>query len=232
MSAEKHERLLLLETSGRVGRVGLAEGGKLVAEGHLDATRRHARDLAPTVRDLLKSQGWRPKDIAAILASQGPGSYTGLRVGIMSAKVFAYATGCRILGIDTFAAIAPQARPASSVDVIADAQQDKVYCQSFFLSDHVLTQAATPLRVLTLDQWHAELAPGQFVTGPGLETYRDRLPAGIKLIEAAHWHPRLESLLRVGLERLHRGEADDLLKLEPLYLRPSSAEENWPRRKA
>ncbi len=232
MSAEKRERLLLLETSGRVGRVGLAEQEKLVAERQLDAARRHARDLAPAVRDLLKRQGWRPKDISAILVSSGPGSYTGLRVGTMSAKAFAYATGCRILGIDTFAAIASQARPASTVEVIADAQQDKVYHQSFIRSDDGLTQATMPLRVLTLDHWLAELAPGGFVTGPGLETYQDRLPTWIELIEAAHWHPRLESLLRVGRERLRRGEADDLLKLEPLYLRPSSAEENWPRRKA
>ncbi len=68
----------------------------------------------------------------AVLVSRGPGSYTGLRVGIMSAKTFAYATGCALIAVDTFAAIALQApESVARVDVLADAQQDKVYVQSF-----------------------------------------------------------------------------------------------------
>src|SRR5215471_12911522 len=102
-------RLLLLETSGRVGQVALAEGGRLRGVRRLEETRRHARDLAPAVRELLAAQGWRVRDLHGVIVSRGPGSYTGLRVGIMSAKALAYATGCTLLAIDTFAVIAGQA---------------------------------------------------------------------------------------------------------------------------
>src|SRR5207245_2582512 len=104
-------RLLLLETSGRVGHVALAEGQTLRGARRLDEARRHARDLAPAVRDLLKDAGWTAKSLDAVIVSRGPGSYTGLRVGIMSATALAYATGCKLLGIDTFAVIARQAPP-------------------------------------------------------------------------------------------------------------------------
>src|SRR4051794_34194529 len=123
---------LIIETSGRPGAVALAEAEKIRGVRQLDEARRQARDLAPAVKELLQRQGWRSADIQAVFVSQGPGSYTGLRVGITSAKVFAYATGCALVAVDTFAAIAmqalaPAANAAGSLDVLADAQQDKVY---------------------------------------------------------------------------------------------------------
>ena len=69
----------------------------------------HARDLAPVTANLLAERGWSPRDLAGVVVGLGPGSYTGLRVGIMSARVFAYATGCALIGIGTFSAIASQA---------------------------------------------------------------------------------------------------------------------------
>ena len=90
-------RLLILETSSRVAQVALAEGAVLRGVRRLDEARRHARDLAPAVAELLAAQGWRPRDLHAVVVGRGPGSYTGLRVGVMSAKAFAYASGCAVL---------------------------------------------------------------------------------------------------------------------------------------
>src|ERR1700753_1009836 len=97
-------RLLILETSHRVGKVALASGDSIVGERTLDESRRHARDLAPAIQTLLGAQGWRARDLDGVIVSRGPGSYTGLRVGIMSAKTLAFATGCALLAIDTFEA--------------------------------------------------------------------------------------------------------------------------------
>src|SRR5688572_658963 len=102
-------RMLILESSGRTGRVALALGANLLSERVLDEARRHARDLAPAVSELCAAQGWRVRDLQAVAVSLGPGSYTGLRVGIISAKTLAYAVGCVAFGIETFAAIARQA---------------------------------------------------------------------------------------------------------------------------
>ena len=63
----------------------------------LDEARRNARDLAPAAAELLQKQGWKPIGLDAVLVSCGPGSYTGLRVGIMSAKTLAYATRCALI---------------------------------------------------------------------------------------------------------------------------------------
>src|SRR5262245_1550316 len=102
-------RILIIETSGQPGVVALAAGEQLLGQQRLNEARRHARDLAPMVLGLLVKQGWRARDLEGVFVSRGPGSYTGLRVGVISAKTLAYATGARLLALDTFAAIARQA---------------------------------------------------------------------------------------------------------------------------
>lgn len=220
-------RLLILETSGRTGQVALALGDELRGVRQLDEARRHARDLAPATAALLAEQGWRPRDINAVLVSRGPGSYTGLRVGLMSAKTFAYATDCALIAVDTFAAIALQApEPIPCVDVLADAQQDKIYVQPF-ARDASGWRPLAELAIRPFADWLATREASAAVTGPGLRKWAERLPADVAAVDASLWEPRPASLLRLGLARYRAGQRDDPWTLEPLYLRPSSAEEQW-----
>jgi tRNA threonylcarbamoyladenosine biosynthesis protein TsaB len=220
-------RLLLLETSGASGWAAVALDAELCAVRQLEASRRHARDLAPAVADLLAGQGWGPRDLHAILVSRGPGSYTGLRIGIMSAKALAYATGCVLIAIDTFAAVALQAPPeAARVDVLADAQQDKIYIQSFGKAGEGW-QPLAPLAVRPFAEWLSAKEPAAWVTGPGLRKWQEQLPSGTPVAPPECWEPQPPSLIRLGLSRLRSGERDDPFALEPLYLRPSSAEQQW-----
>jgi tRNA threonylcarbamoyladenosine biosynthesis protein TsaB len=223
-------RLLLLETSGRAGHVAVAEGPAPLGVRRLDEARRHARDLAPAVAELLAGRGWRPRDLAGVVVSLGPGSYTGLRVGVMSAKALAYATGCALVGVETFAAVAAQAPPeAGRVDVLADAQQDKVYVQPFARAGGGWA-AQAPLAIRPFAEWMAGRDAGARATGPGLRRWAEKLPTGMPVVDPALWDPRPESLLALGLARYQAGARDDVWALEPIYLRPSAAEEQWRRR--
>jgi len=220
-------RIVILETSGRRGQVALARGDQLLAVRQLDEARRHARDLAPTLARLLAEQGWRAREIDAVFVSHGPGSYTGLRVGIMSAKTLAYATSCVLLAIDTFAAVGHQAPPeADRLDVVADAQQGKIYVQSF-VRDAGEWKSTTALSIQRFEDWLNRRPSSAWVSGPGLNTYRSCLPEGIPVVEDSESEPRAESLLALGLRRYRSAERDDPWSLEPIYLRPSAAEEQW-----
>jgi tRNA threonylcarbamoyladenosine biosynthesis protein TsaB len=222
------QRLLLIETSGRSGFVGVALGPELRGVRRLDEARRHARDLAPAAADLLSAQGWRPRDVQAVVVGRGPGSYTGLRVGIMAAKAFAYATGCALVALETFAVVAAQAPDdVARLDVLADAQQDKVYLQPFSRTPEGWRPLA-PLAIRKFAEWIADREPAAWVTGSGLHRWGEHLPAGVLVIESSLRDPTPEALLRLGLARFEAGQRDDVWGLEPLYLRPSSAEEQWP----
>ena len=118
------DRVLVLETAGKVGRAALAADGNVIAESSLGQERRRASDLALIVDRLLRDANWEPTSLTAVVVGLGPGSYTGLRVGLASAKAMAYAVGCRFFGVETFAAIVARAPDeVRELSVIADALQ-------------------------------------------------------------------------------------------------------------
>ena len=89
---------------------------------------------------------------------------------------------------------------------------------------------AFPLTIPPEAEWLPWLAPEIWVSGPGLRKYLGKLPPGTHVVEEDRREPQSESLLQLGLARYLRGERDDVWAVEPLYLRPSSAEEQWKNR--
>lgn len=221
-------KLLLIETSGPVAHVGLAEGDRLLTQATLDRSRQHTRDLIPQCQRLCNEQSCTPRDLNAIAVSIGPGSYTGLRVGMMTAKTLAYALNKPLLAIPTFDIIAHQnfaADPAIlSLTVIADGQQDKVYVQ---LYERSTSSAQDSLSILPGEPWRAALAAGTALSGPGLRQQKPLLPPSMYLLPDTLWDPGLSSLLALALIDFHEHKFADAFTLEPLYLRASSAEEQW-----
>lgn len=169
--------------------------------------------------------------MSGVIVSWGPGSYTGLRVGIMSAKTLAFATGCRLVAIETFRVIAEQTpRDVRAVDVLADAQQGQVYWQSFVRGEADRLTGSRPLSIVPIPSWLAERDPSAWITGPAVDVYGDQIPGNIRRANAHARQASVDKLLELGWEAFQRAEFADPLALEPLYLRPSSAEEKWQTR--
>ncbi len=147
----------------------------------------------------------------------------------MSAKTLAYATECKLIGIETFASIAMQTpAEAETVEVIADAQQKKLYIQRW-RRDGSQWQPETKLTILPASEWLAKLPPGTWVSGPGLAMWESSIPAGNPVVAADQRESCPESLLTLALGRWRGNQFDDFWQTEPIYLRPSNAEENWDR---
>jgi tRNA threonylcarbamoyladenosine biosynthesis protein TsaB len=215
---------LLIETSGRGGFVGLVCDRTVIRSAMLDESRRHARDLAEKVRQLFDLEKLKPSSTKNVIVSLGPGSYTGLRVGLASAKAFAYAIGCPLAAVPTFDAIANRTPEGiDRIDVIADGLQGFVYIQSFQRGFD--WQPSSELRIARArDCWIAGLTPGGTVTGPGVAVHNAVIPLFVQRVPLELRSPTPESLWQAStkLEPMSRGE---LFHLEPLYLRGSSAEE-------
>lgn len=223
------EPWLLIETSGRGGFVALAVGGTVVGTRVLDPGRRQNRDLAPFAGELLAAAGLTPKSLRGVMVGVGPGSYTGLRVGLISAKVLAYAVGCELIAVPTFAAVAELAPPElTTVDVISDGLQGLVYCQRYGRAGGVMA-ATTALSILTLTEW-VETGPTA-VSGPGVALADAALEANVLRVAVELRMPTAASLFAAG-RRVAPVSREELFALEPLYLRPSSAEEQAAKRAA
>src|SRR5690606_16862220 len=122
-----------IETSGHQGSVALWRDGALLGERDLSREgQRHARSLVPELRQLLIDHSLAPRDVQTLAVSIGPGSCTGLRVGVVCAKTWAYATGARLIAVDTLLAVAQQAGEAAQrLQVTSDAQRNEVFVGRF-----------------------------------------------------------------------------------------------------
>jgi tRNA threonylcarbamoyladenosine biosynthesis protein TsaB len=229
-------KILALETSGLAGEVALLSGGELVAERMLDATKRTAQTLAPAIQQLLSNAGWTPQDVQLVAVTIGPGSFTGLRIGVTTAKTFAYAVGCQAIGIDTLETIAAQAPLGTASEnhslwAVLDAQRGQLYAARFepaTVNKQPAWQLVQPAAILDADEFLASLSPADLVTGGGLTRLLERLPPGPTIVDSSLWHPRAATVGKLAWRDYQNGRRDDFWTLSPRYLRPSAAEEKRP----
>ena len=216
-------RILAIETVERSGSVAALDDETLVAQRRLEARRGSARSLAPAIAALLSEAGWRPTDVALVAVAVGPGSFTGLRIGVTTAKAFAYAAGCEIVGVGTMPAIAAQADDNTPrLSVVVDAQRGELVAADFTRADDRSWIEATETRVLPADEW---LASRTTVAGPALAGLVDRLPAGVNAAARSSWGPTAEAVGKLGLALYRAGERSSPFDLVPRYARRAAAEE-------
>jgi tRNA threonylcarbamoyladenosine biosynthesis protein TsaB len=218
--------VLGIETSGPVGGIALFRGDDCLRESQLEeAPRRHAQTLVAQIGTLVRAAGYRVRDLSAVTVSIGPGSFTGLRVGVVCAKTLAYATGCRLAAVDTLRAIAVNSPvDVARVHVLADALRGDAYVASYERVDGTWT-AQTPPALAGAAAWLAERQPGDVLSGPGLAVYATHVAQECRQLPADCSTPRARVVAQLGLEQLVRGEAADCAALVPFYLRRSAAEE-------
>ena len=219
-------RILALETTENIGSVAASNDANLLAELQLDSQKRSAASLAPGIQTVLKTVGWQPEAVQLVAVTVGPGSFTGLRVGVTTAKIFAYAVGAKILGVDTLQTIA-EAAPAeiASLSALVDAQRGEVAAQPFRRNPEGWMEPAGPQELLPIDAWLAQLTPGTAVAGPILEKLLHRLPDGVLALDSRFWRPRAGGVARLASWLFAAGRCDDVWSLVPRYSRRSAAEE-------
>ena len=227
-------RILALETSGSVGGIALARGPERLALRALHTERNHAVELPPAIDALVRQVGWQPEEIDEIHVSAGPGSFTGLRVGITAARTLAWAVGARIVRVPSFEALARNAlaaapRPAH-VAVLLDAKRAQVYAAVFALRDG-RCETITDACVIRPERLLAQAPRPLAVLGEGIPFHRQAVDnAGVEILPESLWPARAEHVHAVGLERAARKEYTPPRDLVPLYLRRPEAEEKWEQR--
>lgn len=217
--------VLAVDTSGAIT-VGVVRDAALLAGRHVEEDRRHAELLAPLVKAVLAEAGLRPNDLAAVVAGTGPAPFTGLRAGLVTARMLAVAIGVPVLGVSSLDVLAAQAfadpglagsldgDPPPEVLVVTDARRREVYAARY-----VAAAGGAGTGEPTCVWGPAVVTPGALAAdigaavavGPGTRRHPDVLgpERGPMVVDAVH-------LVRLGLDRAERGVEQPT---EPLYLR-------------
>jgi len=218
--------VLGIETSGRVGSVAVCDEGGVLADCTFADDSRRAREIVPAVDRVMQRAGLGRTDVDAVAVSEGPGSFTGLRVGVACAKMLAYALGWRAVGVPSLEVLAQNVGRAEGVCCpVLDARRGCVYGQVFRWEDDAW-RPASKLLLLPPNELADRLPTGAIVFGSGVRAYPQvfcapRFRPGGEGLEVG----RAEVVARLGRERIRAGLAVDPMRLVPRYYRPTAPEE-------
>lgn len=220
--------VLGIETATPVCGVALGREGSILVERSLNTGTHHAERLLPMVRDALDEAGLELRDLDGIAVSIGPGSFTGLRIGLSTAKSLCWSAGLPLVAVPTLDAMAAQfPYAACPVCPALDARKKEVYAALYDTSSGGLRTLIAPAAVSPVSFVASLTGPVLFV-GDGARLYRREIVA--ELGGAARFapppldRPSAAAVAALGLFKLERGESEDLVRAEPVYLRKSEAE--------
>jgi tRNA threonylcarbamoyladenosine biosynthesis protein TsaB len=227
--------ILAVDTSSKTCSVGLTLGRQVV-DASFTSDRTHSRHLMGMVDDVLRLAGVALQDLDALAVTRGPGTFTGLRIGISTVKGLALACAKPLFGVSGLDALAVQsAMPRYLIFPMVDARRQEIYCAGYRISGGELERvteekAVAPEKVLeTID------GPCVFV-GDGARRYRELIEAAMGdagiVMPAAQDIIRASTVARLAAERMKLGERGDDDRLLPLYIRQSDAQLMFGKRQA
>jgi tRNA threonylcarbamoyl adenosine modification protein YeaZ len=231
--------ILAIETSTLTGSVALVEaplrgdgswgGEKILGERTLNLPGTHSERLMPSIDRLLRDASLSIGDVQGIAVAQGPGSFTGLRIGVSTVKALAYALRVPVAGILTLDALAHNVRFASSlICPVLDARKKEVYAALFRGEGEGRLQKISEDWAVAPEDLCSRIAEKTIFLGNGIEIYgeffRKKLGGKALLAPPELSLPRAVNVARLSLPKFKNGLTSDLFSLAPTYVRRSEAE--------
>lgn len=219
--------ILCIETGTDICSVGIARDGELLSLRESDEGRDHARKVGVFVDELLRETGVSPDELDAVAVGKGPGSYTGLRIGVSFAKGLCYGLRIPLVAVGSLDALTEVAREdyeAGIIDVdgwesarlcpMVDARRMEVYAQVFDAEGHALSEVAA--EVVDAGSFSAWRGDGPFVIfGNGAAKCAATLDGAVMVNVA----PSARGLARLAQKALDEGRTEDIAYFEPFYLK-------------
>ncbi len=215
--------ILAIDTSTDYLSLAIMRDGKVIARFHRKCAMRHSSTLIPMIDKLLKKARAKLRSIDCFCLSIGPGSFTGLRVGVAAVKGFALALNKPVVAVPTYDAIAnnifTQKRMAGNgkeIAVIGDAKKEKIYA-AIYRQDNGRFKNAGGYLLLKPSNFVKMIKRPTIFAGDGINVCGGLLKDKIRLPERL-WYPRAGIIAKLGLEKLRRGKTVNPDNLAPLYI--------------
>ena len=222
--------LLAFETSAKAASVALFQEDKLLGESYQNTGLTHSQTLMVMAQDLLTQCGHTPQNVQAVAVAEGPGSFTGVRIGVAAAKGFAWGSDIPCYGVSTLEAMALGLGAYQGyICPVMDARRSQVYNALFYVNQGVVSRVSED-RAIALSDLKTELASLQepiFLVGDGSNLTYATLSGELPLLVQPAEHKTHQRAVGVGLAALNKiaaGEVGDGNALTPNYLRLSQAE--------
>jgi tRNA threonylcarbamoyladenosine biosynthesis protein TsaB len=225
-------KVLGIDTATSCGSVGLIDDGEILSDYLLNVPVTHSERLLGAIEFVLRETRCPIGNVEGWAISIGPGSFTGLRIGVSTVKGLAFATGKPVAGVSTLDVLASQTTPTSHlICPILDARKKEVYTAFYRYEEDGSLRRQSNYQAIRPEDLVKKITEQTIFLGDGVKTYRDfllkSLPS-LAIFPLAPLHVSRGSMVaKLGSEHFQKGECLDISTFVPTYLRPSEAEMKW-----
>ena len=211
-------KVLAFDTSSKALSLAVLEDKQILAETTINIKKNHSITLMPAIDFLMASLDWTPKDLDRIVMAEGPGSYTGLRIAVATAKTLAHTLNIELVGMSSLLALLPSQQEGLVVPLM-DARRNNVYAGFYENAKPVMSEAHLSFAEVLEKVTDAEQVTFVGEVGAFVEQIQEQLPQ-------ASYQETLPNAANLALLAWDK-EADSLHDFVPNYLKRVEAEENW-----
>ena len=211
-------KVLAFDTSSKALSLAILEDKQVLAETTINIKKNHSITLMPAIDFLMASLDWTPKDLDRIVVAEGPGSYTGLRIAVATAKTLAHTLNIELVGMSSLLALVPYQQEGLFVPLM-DARRNNVYAGFYENAKPVMPEAHLSFAEVLEKVTDAEQVTFVGEVGPFVEQIQEHLPR-------TNFKETLPNAANLALLAWDK-EADSLHDFVPNYLKRVEAEENW-----
>jgi len=219
-------KILGFDTSTKFLCLGLYDGAKIY-EYNLELGRKNSSLLVVTIKRALDALGWDIKDIDYFACGLGPGSFTGIRVGLATIKGLAWSQNKPVIGISTLDILAKNAKANNGFIVpVIDAKRNLIYC-CIYKAQNGNIKRASPYMLLSENEMLKKIKKNAVILGDGLNLYKENIlksKKDITILDRDYWYPKAHNIIMLALDKIKPKKLDNLFDLEPIYLYPKECQ--------
>jgi tRNA threonylcarbamoyladenosine biosynthesis protein TsaB len=225
-------KILGIDTSTSCGAIGLVDGERVLGDYLLNVPVTHSERLIGAIDLVLRESGCPMDTLDGWAVSIGPGSFTGLRIGVSTVKGLSFATKKPVIGVPTLDVLAFQVSPTQyQICPILDARKEEVYTAFYRYGEKDVLHRQSPYQAIRPENLVRKIEERTIFVGEGLRTYgpylREALPTLAAFVFPSFNVPHGSTVASLGRELFGRNETLDLPNFGPIYVRPSEAEVKW-----
>lgn len=219
-------KILAIDTTTRFMCIGIYDQGKIY-EYSLGLGNKQSSLLIPSIKRIIAALKWRIEDIDYFACGLGPGSFTGIRVGLSTIKGLAWTTNKPIIGVSTLDIIAYNtAESFTRIIPVIDAKRNLIYC-SIYRNNQSGFKRVLPYMLLSLDELSKKIKPNSIILGDALGLYKQEILKtikGVKTLDRDYWYPKPRNIIALALERIKDKKFNTAFDIKPIYIYPKECQ--------
>lgn len=227
--------ILGIDTSSNVGSVALMDHNKLIGEFSINTSKTHSQKLMILIKNLLEACDMKIDDIDAVAVSIGPGSFTGLRIGLATARALCHAKDKKIIGINSLDALAQNVSFYDSIVLsVMDAQRKNLYA-TFYSFEKGMIKEEIATHIYSIEELKNKIESMDkkvLIVGEGADIYEEDFTntSNCQIAQRSQRLSKASSLCELATYRYNESKFDDYYSLVPLYIRKSQAEVDYDKK--